>query len=179
MVLTPFAAHQAHRGRATAVEVDRLLLLDNVWTAYVETADPASNHSDLEGLIHDMRAGLEAVREYATQIYPVFAEVEDSLVERAIEACLRPYPDGQSLLGFLRESCSILAPDRRASAPRRPQNAHRDGRRTRDPVCRQQPVIILSARRYLAEQSCLGGSELVRGQQPLLEHRAQLQELIS
>ena len=92
---------------AAAVATDRLLLLDDVWTAYCDSkarGEPYASGPDIDGIVNDMRAQLKAVRQYAADLYPVFQALDESVFERALYEALRPYPEGERLVGVLREN---------------------------------------------------------------------------
>lgn len=96
--------HAALRGVAAT---ERLLLLDDLWTMYVERARPVDVRrglSDVEALVSDMAAGLDELRDAAAAIRPVLAAADDEAVERAVQDALGDHPEGEELTSFLREA---------------------------------------------------------------------------
>lgn len=74
------------------LSVSRLLMLDDLWTAYLDHADKedvARDLPDLEALVGEMREGLGVVREHARSAAERLQAVSDEEVTRTLDDMIR------------------------------------------------------------------------------------------
>jgi hypothetical protein len=85
------------RGRESVeavLSVSRLLMLDDLWTAYLDHADKedvARDISNLESLVGDMREGLGVVRKHAKSAAERLQAVSDEEVNRTLDDMIREH----------------------------------------------------------------------------------------
>jgi hypothetical protein len=92
----PMELSRGREGVEAVLSVTRLLMLDDLWTAYLDHADPddiARDLSDLEALVADMSRGLAAASDHVKVADEQLENTNDEEVTRAVDRLLQDQAD--------------------------------------------------------------------------------------